>query len=95
MEGEREADGRYAGDRPRSIGGEEREEEREEKGKRRGREEYSASKKEIVLTDNLFFDVAERTRFELVKPFGGLHAFQACLLNHSSISPWWFAGAKL
>ena len=31
--------------------------------------------------------VAERTGFEPVKPFRGLHAFQACLFNHSSISP--------
>ena len=30
---------------------------------------------------------AERPRFELGKPFGSLHAFQACLLSHSSISP--------
>ena len=30
---------------------------------------------------------AERPRFELGKPFRGLHAFQACLLSHSSISP--------
>ena len=30
---------------------------------------------------------AERTRFELVIPFRGIHAFQACLFNHSSISP--------
>ena len=30
---------------------------------------------------------AERTGFEPVKPFRGLHAFQACLFNHSSISP--------
>ncbi len=33
----------------------------------------------------LFF--AERTGFEPVIPFGGIHAFQACLFNHSSISP--------
>ena len=31
--------------------------------------------------------LAERGRFELPKPFRGLHAFQACLLSHSSISP--------
>ncbi len=30
---------------------------------------------------------AERTGFEPAKPFGGLHAFQACLFNHSSTSP--------
>ena len=30
---------------------------------------------------------AERTRFELVIPFRGIHAFQACLFNHSSTSP--------
>ena len=31
--------------------------------------------------------IAERTRFELVKRFWRLHAFQACLFNHSSTSP--------
>ena len=31
--------------------------------------------------------VAERTGFEPVIPFGGIHAFQACLFNHSSTSP--------
>ena len=36
--------------------------------------------------------VAERTRFELVSRFRRLHAFQACLLSHSSISP---MGAKI
>ena len=30
---------------------------------------------------------AERARFELAIPFGGTHAFQACLFSHSSISP--------
>ena len=30
---------------------------------------------------------AERRGFEPRKPFWGLHAFQACLFNHSSISP--------
>ena len=30
---------------------------------------------------------AERAGFEPAKPFRGLHAFQACLFNHSSISP--------
>ena len=30
---------------------------------------------------------AERTRFELVIPFRGIHAFQACLFSHSSTSP--------
>ena len=33
------------------------------------------------------FYLAERTGFEPVIPFGGIHAFQACLFNHSSISP--------
>ena len=32
--------------------------------------------------------VAERARFELAIPFRSIHAFQACLLSHSSISPW-------
>ena len=30
---------------------------------------------------------AERRRFELLIPFRSIHAFQACLLSHSSISP--------
>ena len=36
---------------------------------------------------NSALTVAERTRFELVIPFRGIHAFQACLFNHSSTSP--------
>ena len=32
---------------------------------------------------------AERPRFELGIPFWSIHAFQACLLSHSSISPMW------
>ena len=32
---------------------------------------------------------AERRGFEPRKPFWSLHAFQACLFNHSSISPSW------
>ena len=31
--------------------------------------------------------LAERRGFEPRKPFWSLHAFQACLFNHSSISP--------
>ena len=31
--------------------------------------------------------LAERMGFEPMLPFWGKHAFQACLLNHSSISP--------
>ena len=38
---------------------------------------------------------AERTRFELVKHFRRLHAFQACLFNHSSTSPIVKSGAKV
>ena len=34
-----------------------------------------------------FMTFAERRRFELLIPFRGIHAFQACLLSHSSISP--------
>ena len=37
---------------------------------------------------------AERAGFEPAKPFRGLHAFQACLFNHSSISPC-FRSAKV
>ena len=39
----------------------------------------------IFLTTN---KKAERTRFELVIPFRSIHAFQACLFNHSSTSPY-------
>ena len=35
----------------------------------------------------MVFSTAERAGFEPAKPFKGLHAFQACLFNHSSISP--------
>ena len=35
----------------------------------------------------MVFSTAERAGFEPAKPFRGLHAFQACLFNHSSISP--------
>ena len=48
----------------------------------------------LLLANNLpIFDPfclwvsAERAGFEPAKPFRGLHAFQACLFNHSSISP--------
>ena len=34
-----------------------------------------------------FMTFAERRRFELLIPFRSIHAFQACLLSHSSISP--------
>ena len=50
------------------------------------------SKKQISLlkqawTDKFVFYFAERRGFEPRKPFWSLHAFQACLFNHSSISP--------
>ena len=45
----------------------------------------NASLVRCELLDNLCF--AERGRFELPIPFWGIHAFQACLLSHSSISP--------
>ena len=32
--------------------------------------------------------IAERRGFEPRIPFWSIHAFQACLFNHSSISPW-------
>ena len=38
---------------------------------------------------------AERGGFEPPKRFRRLHAFQACLFSHSSISPWRFRGAKV
>ena len=34
-----------------------------------------------------FVIFAERGGFEPPIPFRGIHAFQACLFNHSSISP--------
>ena len=39
------------------------------------------------LTVHCLVSSAERAGFEPAKPFRGLHAFQACLFNHSSISP--------
>ena len=33
------------------------------------------------------FHSAEKAGFEPAIPFRGIHAFQACLFNHSSISP--------
>ena len=38
---------------------------------------------------------AERTRFELVIHFWRIHAFQACLFNHSSTSPYGYRAAKV
>ena len=38
---------------------------------------------------------AERTGFEPANQFCRLHAFQACLFNHSSTSPSSFAAAKV
>lgn len=35
----------------------------------------------------IHFFIAERKGFEPPVPFWSTHAFQACLLNHSSISP--------
>ena len=43
--------------------------------------------KKPELESSSFLMFAERWRFELQIPFGGIHAFQACLLSHSSISP--------
>ncbi len=45
--------------------------------------------RKIKLICGILF-VAERTGFEPAKPFRGLHAFQACLFNHSSTSPYFF-----
>ena len=36
---------------------------------------------------DILFSSAERRGFEPRIPFRGIHAFQACLFNHSSISP--------
>ena len=38
-------------------------------------------------TRSCYESLAERRGFEPRKPFWSLHAFQACLFNHSSISP--------
>ena len=39
------------------------------------------------LDADFLLSFAERRRFELLIPFWSIHAFQACLLSHSSISP--------
>ena len=39
------------------------------------------------LDSSVCKSIAERGGFEPPKPFWSLHAFQACLFNHSSISP--------
>ena len=58
---------------------------------RRRRRGGANRKKKISVQVNLtlifFFRFAERRRFELLIPFWSIHAFQACLLSHSSISP--------
>ena len=41
----------------------------------------------VVIIYSMVQPTAERAGFEPAKPFRGLHAFQACLFNHSSISP--------
>ena len=38
---------------------------------------------------------AERRGFEPRIPFRGIHAFQACLFNHSSTSPYGYLAAKV
>ena len=38
---------------------------------------------------------AERRGFEPRIPFRGIHAFQACLFNHSSTSPYGYRAAKV
>ena len=48
------------------------------------RPSVSASKLSSPACRKIF---AERRGFEPRKPFWSLHAFQACLFNHSSISP--------
>ena len=45
--------------------------------------------------DGSVFHSAERIGFEPTKPFRGLHAFQACLFNHSSTSPCRFCFSKV
>ena len=52
----------------------------------RAHKTQSASLSRCWLLDNECF--AERSGFEPEIPFWGIHAFQACLLSHSSISPW-------
>ena len=43
--------------------------------------------KKTRLTSLVFYRFAERTGFEPANQFCRLHAFQACLFNHSSTSP--------
>ena len=42
-----------------------------------------------------FSTFAERRGFEPRIPFWGIHAFQACLFNHSSTSPYGYRAAKV
>ena len=50
-----------------------------------GNVSWEVNKKEVFFRLPSF--VAERRGFEPRIPFGGIHAFQACLLSHSSIFP--------
>lgn len=45
------------------------------------------AKKEAIMSFLFLTGKAERGGFEPPIPFGGIHAFQACLLSHSSIFP--------
>ena len=45
------------------------------------------NQRQVHLNADFLFRFAERRRFELLIPFWSIHAFQACLLSHSSISP--------
>ena len=55
--------------------------------------EYSALSTELLSLISSEF--AEKIGFEPTKPFRGLHAFQACLFNHSSTSPFDSANSLL
>ena len=48
-----------------------------------------------LIARGFLYISAERTGFEPANRFCRLHAFQACLFNHSSTSPFCNAPAKL
>ena len=54
---------------------------------RRALQSTKVNRRSSKLDADLLLCFAERRRFELLIPFRGIHAFQACLLSHSSISP--------
>lgn len=55
--------------------------------RRGGANRKKENQRSSELDADFLFRFAERRRFELLIPFWSIHAFQACLLSHSSISP--------